>query len=98
MDLAAFLLARYDEREAIERAEKDEDRTHYGECFIVYNEYGNCTCDASFDLLADIEAKRRLIGDEELWLKGAMDDVLRILARPYADHADYDPAWRDWRD
>jgi hypothetical protein len=61
-------------------------------------------------VLAEVNAKRRILDEivpkvESYW--GAVnsewgceyddpdgDDVLRLLALPYADHPDYDPAWR----
>jgi hypothetical protein len=56
-------------------------------------------------VLAEVEAKRRVIdlcatvGDTELSRIGveAHDlafGVLDALAQPYADHSDFDPAWR----
>ena len=43
-------------------------------------------------VLAECEAKRRLIalGEKDSY----WDDVLRILALPYADHPDYREEWR----
>ena len=57
-------------------------------------------------VLADVEAKRRIIADREHidasagdteWHSGYSDgnyDALRALALPYADHPDYDESWR----
>lgn len=61
-------------------------------------------------VLAEVEAKRRIINRAEEWLKTAdwvtgdshslrlLRDhytlTIRGLAQPYADHPDYDPAWR----
>ncbi len=56
-------------------------------------------------VLAECEAKRRIV---EVWERGwqmfddvgirsrqrERDHVLRLLALPYADHPDYDDAWR----
>lgn len=50
-------------------------------------------------VLAEVESKRKLIeqhvgyyggGDDEFWPV----QTLRLLALPYADHPDYDEAWR----
>ncbi len=57
-------------------------------------------------VLAECEAKRRIVEAwRATWSKaafspsqrlatGAMADVLELLALPYADHPDYDEAWR----
>lgn len=45
-------------------------------------------------VLADCEAKLRILGDEELWLRGDTDRVARLLASAYADHPDYRAEWR----
>lgn len=49
-------------------------------------------------VLADLAAKQRLV-DPNTWAGGpetedAYRDMLRILAQPYAEHSDYDDAWR----
>lgn len=55
-------------------------------------------------VLAEVDAKRRIV-DELLWLEGNANNepvvadycapiILRLLALPYADHSDYDSAWR----
>lgn len=56
-------------------------------------------------VLADVDTKRRLLTQFELRgnsvrrtvqpaTGGAWDDLLRILALPYANHPDYRPEWR----
>jgi len=54
-------------------------------------------------LLAEVESKRRIIarvleGCECHWSgmygQDWDEDILRLLAMPYADHPDYDPDWR----
>ncbi|MFI8294051.1 DUF6221 family protein [Streptomyces sp. NPDC085614] len=58
-------------------------------------------------VLAEVDAKRRIVAayevQRELAAKGVMADdvaheyergVLRLLALPYAEHPDYDEAWR----
>jgi hypothetical protein len=46
-------------------------------------------------VLAECETKRRIVlgdhPDNEYW---AYDSILRVLALPYANHPDYDEAWR----
>ena len=60
-------------------------------------------------VLADVEAKRAVVklheslsldGGSKLFdrvmlpsLQRVTDEVLRLLAQPYADHPDFDPAW-----
>lgn len=62
-------------------------------------------------VLAEVAAKRELIdhttaqfdsayGEQGTWLPDEWDYVLRLLVQPYADHPDFDPAWRTdgtWR-
>ena len=45
-------------------------------------------------VIAEVAAKRAIIGLCEPW--GIPEDimVLRLLAQPYADHPDFAPAWR----
>ena len=61
-------------------------------------------------VLAEVDAKRRILDEQEqaaryaktTWGQGnsdqsrarALGKVLRLLALPYADHPDYDEAWR----
>lgn len=49
-------------------------------------------------LLADVEAKRRILAacqhHESPDTFDLIDDVLRLLAVPYADHSDYQEEWR----
>lgn len=55
-------------------------------------------------VLAEVEAKRRIITEAEWLAENAPASpvvadycapvLLRLLAPPYADHPDYDPAWR----
>ncbi|WP_329424024.1 DUF6221 family protein [Streptomyces sp. NBC_01268] len=88
MDLVEFLRARLDEDEAIIR-----DGVEAGESNISLLD------------LVDIDAKRRIVaylvgeledsgGDNPWWYDDKLTPVLRLLALPYADHPDYDEAWR----
>jgi len=49
-------------------------------------------------VLAECEAKRRIVASVERALRlgtnGLGPSVLRLLALPHADHADYDESWR----
>jgi hypothetical protein len=56
-------------------------------------------------VLAECDAKRRIVRAAGQWAGAASEDyhdglnaglnaALRLLAVPYADHPDYDPAWR----
>lgn len=47
-------------------------------------------------VLRDVEAKRRILEMSRLadYRSSAMDDVLLLLAAPYAEHPDYAPHWR----
>jgi hypothetical protein len=64
-------------------------------------------CPSPAQVLREVEAKRRIIDLDGDWPYGAemeageavtgwsdaIDRVLRLLALPYSDHPDYDPAW-----
>lgn len=91
MTLTEFLLARIYEDE--ERARSPHLRTVY---------VGQTRADVRE--LAECEAKHRIVGscspDYQDSLESGDDttplavEVLRALALPYADHPDYDEAWR----
>lgn len=72
-----------------------------------------CTCGYPARVLAECEAKRRILDDLAAHLEAdyeamespiasagwhaktrALNGVVRLLALPYADHPDYDEAWR----
>jgi hypothetical protein len=53
-------------------------------------------------VLAECEAKRRIIDQAEQWIENYDEGTdpmsaatLRLLALPYADHPDYDPKWAE---
>lgn len=56
---------------------------------------GACTCGHPARVLAECEAKRRIVA-EVLPTHPDYDPlyVQKVLALPYADHPDYDEAWR----
>ena len=103
MTLTEFLLARIAEDE--ERAKYVSP--HYDDCehFHYFSEGGlPCTCGLEDKLLAECEAKRRIVnrlllvqeGDttEHAWHEQGLFEAVGFLAQPYADHPNFDPAWR----
>ncbi len=68
----------------------------------------DCCCDAVQTELAEVDAKRRIIDEHPVGERGYCTNcwadrqvlsveapclTLRLLARPYADHPDFDPVW-----
>ncbi|PZR55239.1 hypothetical protein DNL40_02390 [Xylanimonas oleitrophica] len=103
MTLPEFLLARIAEDEA------GADDVHRVGCGASPDEQGYtypCDCGQPARLLAECEAKRRIVGvnaapdwpqGDDRYTLGWQDSahaVLRALALPYASHPDYDEAWR----
>ncbi|MCR6706565.1 MAG: DUF6221 family protein [Cellulomonas sp.] len=109
-DLTEFLLARFDEDDAVARdphesvrAERaaDMDRIEWDDC-CGYVRLGLGR------MLAESEAKRRIVEEcrasverVDFWYGQGDQDVsslpartLRLLALPYATHADYREEWR----
>jgi hypothetical protein len=90
--LVEFLLTRIAEDEA--RAKYDDP--HWADCkhFVMFSEGGlPCSCGLESRLLAECEAKRRIVEDATDVPTISMRRVLRLLALPYADHPDYKPEW-----
>ena len=90
MTIAEFLLARI--------AEDEEWVRHPDWCRAVADDQA-CDCDGPARVLAECEAKRRIVEREPLWndppeVRELYDDTLRDLAAIYADHPDYDEEWR----
>ena len=92
MTLTEFLLARIDEDAAW--------RWHVDYCRALDD--GACDCQATERVLAECEAKRRivnthpfrLVGDgEERQAERLRNHTLRLLALPYAEHPDYRQEW-----
>lgn len=100
MTLSEFLLARIAEDEEAQRSESGWGRCDAPESY----HWGPAR------VLAECEAKRRIVEDaihQRQWIdsdpgagdggKGRLycyDDVVAILALPYADHPDYDESWK----
>jgi hypothetical protein len=85
MTLIDFLLARIAEDEAVAR----DSLALYGPGSSLYV--------ARHDparVLAECAAKRRIIAAHEAADFALNDDVIRLLALPYAEHPDFDEAWR----
>ena len=104
MTLAEFLLARI--------AEDEGEPYHRWDCdkFNVYDyglRQGDCDCGGPARVLAECEAKRRIVAKAQRADKAferhiqpatsaasfALTEVLGYLAAPFRDHPDYDPAW-----
>jgi hypothetical protein len=103
-DLIEFLHARCTE------AETDAVNIHYAspdvrECsYVTAVGHDNCTCGVPTRLLAEVDAKRRIIdlivlnadsqplyrdSGAEVW-----EDALRLLALPFAGHPHFREEWR----
>jgi hypothetical protein len=110
-DLVQFLRARFDEEAA--RQQDIWEQWHHKDCEAVPQvlypdrETGTCDCGVPTRVLADIEAKRRIVdlaagmlaaakGDSEVDHYGglsAAEETLLLLAHPFRDHSDFNPAW-----
>jgi hypothetical protein len=82
--LTEFLLARIAEDETVP--------WHMDWCKEVGDDTWPCNCKGTARVLAECEAKRRIIGerndDDPPWV------VMRHLAAVYADHPDYRDEWK----
>ena|SRR5690606_20281138 len=100
MTITEFLTARYDEEEAVARAALGSPRrngkTHARRVLADI---------AAKRRLVELCATWRADGERHVAGRDAMsiaartqaitaETVLRALAQPYADHPDFDPAWR----
>jgi len=97
--IISFLLARFTEVEA--GAEDKHDRRDCDLHALYY--FGDCSCTYPARVLVECEAKRQLVElarhtlsdfgmDDDA--KYVSDKVLRLLARPYADHPDRQGGWK----
>lgn len=97
MELSKFLRARLDEDEA---SAVDGGGCHCGEVKRP---------DCADRIVDDVEAKRRIVEAYEFYVLErlvmpasdlaygrlcALEAAVRMLTDPWADHPDYDPAWR----
>jgi hypothetical protein len=85
MTLVEFLTARLDEDEA-------SDEVHEMYCESVQPVPFPCDCGWRARWPREIEAKRAIVAGAGLTMY--RDLCLRALAAVYADHPDYDEAWR----
>lgn len=98
-DLVEFLRARLDEDE--EAAQAVMARQHATDPLPTVFRPWDLLYSGDLDpavrrLLAEVEAKRRIVSLCDLADDNGYDiasEVLALLALPYADHPDYDPAW-----
>lgn len=98
MTITEFLLARIAEDEA--EAAKAGSFTPWDRPF-ERDDYGHLLVQPG-RVLAECDAKRRIVEVAEgwRWERDGMgpdpksDEVLRLLAQPYADHPDYREEWR----
>lgn len=112
MTLTEFLLARIAEDEAGQQAGIGErygadTLWHEQDCELLTYDVGPCDCGVPYRVLADCEAKRRIIEEHspvdelpDAWCERCIDrdrwpcPTMSALALPYADHTDYRDEWR----
>lgn len=105
MDLTEFLRARLMEDESDANTPPDDHAIHGNDPVGTVNrECPDCRSPyAQQRMLTEVEVKRRIIDrawegcegeGEYVTCRDWPEDVLHLLALPYADHPDYDPAWR----
>lgn len=103
-DLVKFLRARLDEERTEAEKQPDGEEAMLDGWEIIATAESNYPCYeylriAKRRVLADVEAKRRIVArvEHHASLMGRdeiHDDLLRLLALPYADHPDYREDWR----
>lgn len=91
MTLTEFLLAR------IAEDEESASTVHVFDCVLDHIDgRDGCSCVIPARVLAECEAKRRILEELEtakVRERVALHRVMRHLAAVYADHPDYDEAW-----
>jgi hypothetical protein len=96
-DLAAFLLARIaEDEEAADRASQFSTRNGFAWVGPT-PERATVLALSGHRLLAECEAKRRIVATIQRWLDTGyptLDHVFFALALPYADHPEYRAEWR----
>lgn len=104
----AFLRARYDEIEQAARAAKETRRPWYFDHIDeAAKPFVDLALDAD-QVLADLDSKRAILDlhaeasaatpngwdDSAVHWAAAVEDVLRLLALPFATHPDYQESWK----
>jgi hypothetical protein len=116
-ELVRFLQARFAEDAA--RQQDIWEQWHHRDCEALPQalypdrETGACDCGVPTSVLAEVEAKRRILAyatrrvscsdahpQEDMYHPDGHADteLLRLLALPYADHPDYRAEWRAGED
>jgi hypothetical protein len=94
MTLTEFLLAR------IAEDEENADDWHERFCATTGGPPGPfpCDCPVPDRVLVECKAKQQVVMIVQQWINSGvyptLDHILFALALPYADHADYNQAWR----
>lgn len=95
-DLVEFLRARLDE-------DVEQVRNWGCDCLVEGFTASDHGVSCQVRVLAEVEAKRRILelkppnskfSDYDGGCRSTWEDVLWELAQPYADHPDFDPAWK----
>ena len=96
-EIGDFLRARYDEEERVAPA------LHHEQCSSVVRRIvggvlwavGPCDCGYPARVLAEVDAKRRILEEASsmVW-RDSLGYFLRLLALPYAGHPGYREEWR----
>jgi len=108
MTLTEFLMARIAEDEAVARGAADNERytTDGAEDWAAWAIKGMMRVGMALDsfahverwtparVLAECEARRRIVEDCQRSQALAQHRVIRWLALPYADHSDYQDEWK----
>jgi hypothetical protein len=109
LTITEFLTARYDEDEAVAQAAlyvPGSDEFNWSD--VDYNSVVASAHGMRWEparVLADISAKRRVLliwtdptgrwsAEQADAARSIKERALRYLAQPYAEHPDFDPAWR----
>jgi hypothetical protein len=103
--IAEFLLARINEDEAVvEKWPRDARAGIAPNGRLWQDQYGHPVWQARARVLAECEAKRRIVEefaaltpipyDIAEGIYGAMRHCVQVLALPYADHPDFREEWR----
>jgi hypothetical protein len=102
MELTEFLLARIAEDERGARQAQADPHGCHDVLAAYFDDTDKTWRFTHARVLAECEAKRRIVAmaqrftamPDDSGTDIVLDDVLRLLALPYADHPDYDEAWK----